>query len=143
MSAHVEEVERYVLDACALIAYLNDEPGAEDVEDLLMLARQGQARLYVAAVNAYEIFYDCLKRDAATARQLVDDVYGLPLTVVEVLDRTLMERAGSFKVAYSVSLADSVALGLAQQLKARLVSCDHHEFDPIDRDSRAQFQWIR
>ena len=97
----------------------------------------------MAAVNVYELFYDCLKRDAATALQLVDDIYSLPLMVVEVLDRSLMQRAGGFKVAYRISLADSVALGLAAQLNARLVSSDHHEFDQIERDGKALFHWIR
>ena len=132
MSSDTDLGERFVFDACALIAYFNDEVGAEVVEDLLEHARQDRARLYVAAVNVYELFYDCLKRDTATAQQLVDDVYGLPLTVVEALDRALMQHAGGFKATYRVSLADSVALGLAQQHNAHLVSSDHHEFDPID-----------
>jgi predicted nucleic acid-binding protein len=143
MSSETDLGERFVLDACALIAYFNDEVGAEVVEDLLERARQDRARLYVAAVNVYELFYDCLKRDTATAQQLVDDVYGLPLTVVEALDRALMQHAGGFKATYRVSLADSVALGLAQQHNAHLVSSDHHEFDPIERDGKARFRWIR
>ena len=106
MPSDVEQAERYVLDACALIAYLNDEIGAKVVEDLVALALQERVQLYVAAVNVYELFYDCLKRDAATAFQLVDDIYSLPLTVVEVLDRALMQRAGGFKVAYRISLAN-------------------------------------
>ena len=76
MSSETDLGEWFVLDACALIAYFNDEVGAEVVEDLLERARQDRARLYVAAVNVYELFYDCLKRDAATAQQLVDDVMG-------------------------------------------------------------------
>ena len=143
MSTELEHVERYVLDACALIAYLNDEAGAESIEELLTLARKEQAQIYVAAVNVYELYYDCLKRDAATAQQLLEDVYGLPLTVIESLDRPAMQKAGGFKVAYRISLADSIALGLAQQLGARLVSSDHHEFDPIEQDGKIQFKWIR
>ena len=143
MPSDVEQVDRYVFDACALIAYLNDEIGAKVVEDLVALALQERVQLYVAAVNVYELFYDCLKRDAATAVQLVGDIYSLPLTVVEVLDRALMQRAGGFKVAYRISLADSVALGLAAQLNAHLVSSDHHEFDQIERDGMALFHWIR
>ena len=116
MPPNPEQTDRYVFDACALIAYLNDETGANVVEDLLTRAIQGQVELYVAAINVYELFYDCLKRDAATAQELVDDIYGLPVTVVESMDRPLMNSAGQFKVGYRISLADSVALGLAQQL---------------------------
>lgn len=143
MSADAGQPECLVLDACALIAYLNDEPGAEKVENLLDQARQGRVRLYVASVNVYEVFYDCLKRDAATAGLLLDDIYSLPVTIVETLDRPLMDASGQFKITYRVSLADSIALGLAQILSARLVSTDHRELDQIDRDGKMQFYWLR
>ncbi len=143
MPSDSDQGERFVFDACALIAYFNDEVGAEVVEALLERAGQGNTRLYVAAVNVYELFYDCLRRDAATAQQLVDDLYNSSLTIVELLNRPLMQYAGEFKRNYRVSLADSVALGLAQQLNAYLVTSDHHEFDPIDQDSKVQFLWIR
>ena len=74
------------------------------------------------------LFYDCFKRDAATARQLVDGIYGLPITVIESLDCPLLYAAGWFKVSYHVSLADSIALGLAQESNARLVSTDGWRF---------------
>ena len=141
--AEVVPAEQYVLDACALIAYLNDEAGAERIEDLLERARQNQAKLYVASANVYELFYDCVKRNRDTARQLLDDIYELPLQVIETLDRPLMHLAAEFKTVYHVSLADSLALGLAQQFNAYLVSSDHHEFDPIDHDGKARFCWIR
>ena len=54
-----------------------------------------------------------------------------------------MQHAGGFSTAYRISLADSVALGLAQQHNAHLVGRDHHEFDPIDRDGKPRFRWIR
>ena len=143
MTPGTVQVERFVFDACALIAYLNDEDGAIVVADLLARARSEQIQLYAAAVNVYELYYDCLKRDVETARQLLDDVYGLPITVVEALDRPVMQGAGAFKVAYRIALADSIALGLAQHLGAQVVSSDHQEFDPIERDGKARFRWIR
>lgn len=143
MTPEAVQDERYVFDACALIAYLNDENGAVIVADLLSRARNQQTQLYAAAVNVYELYYDCLKRDADTARQLLDDVYSLPISVVETFDRPMMQAAGDFKVAYRISLADSIALGLAQHLGAQVVSSDHLEFDPIDRDGKARFRWIR
>ncbi len=83
MPSDADQVECFVFDACALIAYLNDELGADKVEDLLKQARQMRVHLYAASVNVYAVFYDCLKRDATTARQLIDDIYGLPITIVE------------------------------------------------------------
>jgi PIN domain nuclease of toxin-antitoxin system len=45
MSSETDLGERFVLDACALIAYFNDEVGAEVVEDPLERARQDRAPL--------------------------------------------------------------------------------------------------
>ena len=137
------EMERYVLDACALIAYLNDEAGAEIVAELIEQSRQNILRLYVASVNLYEVFYDGLKRDETSARQLLNDLYNLPVIIIETLDRPLMQLAGRLKVSYRISLADSIALALAQQLQARFISSDHHEIDPIEKAGGVQMKWIR
>ena len=56
MPPEAERTERYVFDACALIAYLNDEVGAKVVEDLLALAMQERAQCFVAAGNVCELF---------------------------------------------------------------------------------------
>jgi uncharacterized protein with PIN domain len=93
MPSDADQPECFVFDACALIAYLNDEPGADKVEDLLEQARRDRVHLYVASVNVCEVFYDCFRRDAITAGQLVDGIYGLPITVIESLDRPLMHAA--------------------------------------------------
>ena len=143
MPSDTDQAQRFVLDACALIAYLNDEAGADVVERLLEDARENRAQLFAASVNVYEVFYDCLKRDEARALQLVNDVYSMPITIIETLDRPLIVAAGQFKVAYRVSLADSIALALAQQLSAHLISSDHHELDPIEHDGKMRFRWIR
>ncbi len=40
-------------------------------------------------------------------------------------------------------MADSIALGLGKQLKAKVVTADHHEFDKIEEKKSADFYWIR
>jgi len=143
MQMDTNQPDVFVLDACALIAYLTDEPGADKIQYLLDQARESRVHLYVASVNVYEVFYDCLKRDAAKAGELIEDIYSLPITIVESLTPSLMYVAGWFKVTYRVSLADSIALGLAQKLGARLASTDHHELDQIEREGKMRFYWLR
>jgi PIN domain nuclease of toxin-antitoxin system len=46
-----------VLDACALIAYFNDEPGADLVEAILQEAPSVQ----ISAINLLEIAYDAIR----------------------------------------------------------------------------------
>ncbi len=48
----------YILDACSLIAYLNDEKGADNVKDLLIKSGNDECSLYIHMINLYEIYYD-------------------------------------------------------------------------------------
>jgi PIN domain nuclease of toxin-antitoxin system len=45
---------RYVLDACAIIAFLDKEEGAEIVNDLFEQADAGDITLFVHALNLTE-----------------------------------------------------------------------------------------
>lgn len=136
--------EQYVIDACALIAYLNNEVGADKVEQWLIRAEAGEVDLYVSAINLYEIYYDAVRRSSPDkANELLHDLYSLPITIVQAVDELLMQEAGYFKATYRISLADSIALGLARQLQANLVTSDHHEFDAIDQSGDITFFWLR
>lgn len=53
----VEAPRRYVLDSFAVFAYLNDEEGADQVEEILKGARAGEMEAYMHVVNLAEIFY--------------------------------------------------------------------------------------
>jgi PIN domain nuclease of toxin-antitoxin system len=48
-------VPHFVLDACALIAYLNDEEGAVHVETRLLEATDGKAAVFISAINVCEV----------------------------------------------------------------------------------------
>ncbi len=45
--------EIYVLDACALIAFFNDEPGAEKMETLLERAALHEVTIVMSVVNLF------------------------------------------------------------------------------------------
>jgi predicted nucleic acid-binding protein len=100
--------------------------------------------LYTSSINLYEVYYDALRRSPPDkANELLNDLYSLPLTVIQAVDQSLMQSAGYFKTTYRISLADSFALGLAKQLQAHLVTSDHHEFDVIDKSGEVDFFWLR
>ena len=48
--------EKLFLDACAIIAYLNDEEGAEKVEELLWQSDQRSGNLFMHEVNFLEMY---------------------------------------------------------------------------------------
>jgi len=47
----------FVFDACALIAFLNDEVGSDIVEKLLEKAISGKTDLIMNKINLLEIYY--------------------------------------------------------------------------------------
>ncbi len=133
-------MSRYLLDACALIAFFNEEAGAKVVETLF----ENQEEIFISIVNVYEVYYDACRTDSEEkAKELLDDIDKLPLKIINNIDREVIIKAARFKVDFSISLADSIALGLGKQLNAKVVTADHHEFDKIEEKKSADFYWIR
>ena len=130
----------YVFDACALIAFFNDEEGADKVENLI----SGSGRFLISMVNVYEVYYDAMKVGGVnSAEAIFNDIENLPLLAVTSLDKKTIELAANYKVNFGVSLADSIALGLTEKSDAILVTADHHEFDSIAEKKLLPFFWIR
>jgi predicted nucleic acid-binding protein len=136
--------ETYVLDACALIAFLTGEQGSDKVRAMLSDAAAERVVVYLHKVNLLEVYYDAHK---AQGKDKADDVYQklvkLPIKVVDGFTETLFKKAGEIKATNKVSLADSVAVSLAIQLGAAVVTSDHHEFDCLERAGLVSFVWIR
>lgn len=121
----------FVFDACALIAYLRDEAGADIVESLL-LTKNNQNQCYVHAINLCELYYDFLRAtDEQTAIAAVRDLTEIGLLVREDMDLTFWQEAGKLKAGGGISLADCFAIALTQRVSGELVTSDHHEFDSI------------
>ncbi len=135
-------MKRYLLDACALIAFLSNEQGADTVANLL---KQQSAEVYLAAINLYEVCYDAVRTtgDRQAAAEVLQAVRQLPIVVVWELCDELIVAAARFKTSYRVSLADSIALGMADVIGATLVSSDHHEFEPLVQDKVLDVLWFR
>ncbi len=134
----------YVIDACALISYFNNEDGADRVAALLKKALRKEVEILMSAINLYEVYYDCLRiKGDGKAKELLEKIALLPIFIQRIFENDLLVVAGKFKVEESVSLADSFALGLANLKKAKLVTSDHHEFDVIEEKGLIKFEWIR
>jgi predicted nucleic acid-binding protein len=131
----------FVLDACAIIAYLRDEEGAEVVESVLL----GDSDCVAHAVNVCEVYYDCLRRDGeAQADELLEDLASIGLITREDMDVSLWKTAGGYKAAIArVSLADCFAMALTQRLNAELMTSDHREFDPVAAQGICSIRFIR
>ena len=129
-----------VLDACAMLAYFLDEPGAEKVEHLFQAAAEADRPVFISAVNWAEVLYKMERKQGKagyeTARQFERTT---PLETVPV-DRELAESAALLKNEYDLGLADAFAAALAKNKKAELVTADH-EFKSVEKEIK--INWLR
>lgn len=130
----------YVLDACAILAALRNEPGADRVRAVLA----SRETVLLGAINALEVIYDHWRMHGeTTARRLLADIEQWNLLLIQDLSDEVLLSAARFKSRGRLSLADACALALAEVNKGVLVTADHHEFDPLEQAGLARFHWIR
>ena len=115
----------YVFDACALIAFLNDEAGAEAVARLLTQAGTGTDRLFMSNIQILEVYYDRIYvRDRAYADTFLEYLYASPIIILPEISRDAIREARRFKTSYSMSLADSILCATVKSLEATIVTKD-------------------
>jgi predicted nucleic acid-binding protein len=132
-------MSRNVLDASAVIAYLDKEPGHEQVVDLLEKAGDGRATLFMAAVNWGEVLYAVENARGAEKREEVElTLASHPIVVVEV-GQALAKRAARLKARKKLPYLDCFVAALAEERRATLVTCDR-DFQRVEKEVKVV--WI-
>jgi len=138
------EMNKYTLDACALIALLNREPGYEEINHLLLKAELGEISVCINLVNLLEVYYDRIKMsNLERADIFLDTIYNSSIEILELQNKDIVKNAGRLKASYKMSLADSFALSTAIYKQATLITADHHEFDKVEQNENINFLWLR
>ncbi|MDH7484667.1 MAG: type II toxin-antitoxin system VapC family toxin [Anaerolineae bacterium] len=126
----------FVLDTSALLAYTDDEEGAEVIVELLHRARRGEIVL-VSFASWMELHYIYLQeRGEGEAQRWIETLKQLPLQRVESDERT-GEIAAELKAQHRISFADSWIAALAKVRDGMLVHKDP-EFETIREEVTLQ-----
>jgi predicted nucleic acid-binding protein len=136
----------FVLDACALIAMFNLEAGAAKVRNLILRAAAGEheTEVCISPVNLLEVYYDRIKvAGHERADEILSWIYASPIHVLKTLAPPIIREAGRLKIAYAMSLADSVACAVASCLPGILVTADHKELEAVENSESIHFLWFR
>mgnify|MGYP003422939760 FL=1 len=134
-----KKAKAYVLDTWAVIAYLEDEPSGEQVEDLIATAHEEQIPIYMCVVNVGEVWYTMAREiSEEEANASVKSLRDLRIQF-EDADWTLTQEAARFKSQNKMSYADAFAAALAKVKKADLVTGDN-EFKPLDGEIK--ISWL-
>jgi predicted nucleic acid-binding protein len=104
-----------VLDSYALLAFLYQEKGYQEIGALLEKALEKGNPLLICSVNWAEIRYIIERKSGAEAwEKNRTKILSLPIEVVPA-DPNMAELAGKIKASRKMSLADCFAAALAKQ----------------------------
>ena len=126
-----KKAKAYVLDTWAVIAYLEDEPSGEQIEELIATAHEEQIPIYMSIVNVGEVWYTVAREvSEVEADASIKILHDLRIQFEDV-DWSQTQEAARFKSRNKMSYADCFAAALAKCNKADLVTGDK-EFMPLD-----------
>ena len=132
------------LDAFALLAWLQDEPGADITEGFLRQAASRQGfQCFVSAINVGEVYYRLYRiRGAEEAETFWEEAWqGLvPLTIVTPTPHQL-HQAARLKGRYLIAYADAFAAQLAQEKHLPLASGDP-ELQALEAAGELTLIWL-
>ena len=120
-----------MLDSYPLLAYFQDEPAADHVEQLLEAASRQEASLYLSLISLGEVAYIIERRHGQGRWRAVQTLVDRWPVQVAGIDRERVLNAAHIKAHHPISYADAFAVALAQELNALLVTGDP-EFHKVE-----------
>ncbi|HLE90737.1 MAG TPA: type II toxin-antitoxin system VapC family toxin [Anaerolineales bacterium] len=133
------KAKAYVLDTWAVIAYLEDEPSAPQIADLIASAHEDSIPVFMTVVNVGEVWY-IIAREVSQeeANKSIKELHDLRIQF-ENVDWELTQEAARFKSQHKMSYADCFAAALAKIRKAELITGDK-EFKVLQDEIK--ISWI-
>lgn len=129
----------FVLDTFALIAYLQDEPTAPRVQQVLEEAEKNKCQLFVSIINVGEVLYITERRGGISkAQEVLALLQRLPIEILPADDESVFA-AAHIKANFAVSYADSFAIVAAQNTGGTVMTGDK-EFGEVGEI--VQVEWL-
>ena len=113
-----------VLDAHAVLAYVNGEDGGRQVVALVLEAGRDGQRVFMSAVNIAEVFYVVERKRGAEAVAALPAILDVLSVEAVPADKELAREAAHLRASKRMSLADCFAAALAKSRQAPLVTAD-------------------
>ncbi|MFH1288243.1 MAG: type II toxin-antitoxin system VapC family toxin, partial [bacterium] len=120
-----------VLDAYALMVYLEKEPGYEKIKELFVKAMESGKNLLMSTVNWGEVFYILVREYGITEAEKIQHIIEtFPIEFISA-DLDLTKQAALFKAKGNISYADCFAAALAKLHRGEVVTGDK-EFKAVE-----------
>jgi predicted nucleic acid-binding protein len=114
--------KKLVLDSYAILALVEDEPGAQVVADIIL---DETAEPYLSVVSLGEVYYIVMRRQGeVAAEEVVRGVRQEEGLIIAEVSWPRVKNAARIKAGGGLAYADAFVVGLAQELGASLVTGD-------------------
>lgn len=129
-----------VLDACAVLAYLNDEEGAEKIEAYIL---DPQQPCVIHALNMFEVHYLTARTSGPQiADDAIRDIKDVGVLILEDMDEIFWKDAAGYKAHGRLSPPDTFAIALANRLGGEVVTCDS-DFEAVQQSRVCSVTFFR
>lgn len=130
----------YLFDSHALLAFFQNETGANIVYEILRKSRKEHIDRLVCVINLGEIIYITKRMFGDQKKiEILGRIHQLGFKMLPVPD-TLVYQAAEIKAEYPISYADCFVIACAQEHNATIVTGDP-EFKNVDH--LVKIEWIR
>jgi len=120
----LNETRKSLLDSFAVLAWIQDEKGAQLVEDFLYRAQEHKERLLLNVINLGEVFCRYARaQDLTFARDTLEKIKLLPIKIYPCPNDLVLE-ASEIKAEYPIAFADAFIVATAMRENARIVTGD-------------------
>ena len=134
----------FFMDACALIALLAGEPGAEKVRDIIQDAIDGKATIKINQINLLEVYYHVINvYNQNEADKMLEKIKEFPIEVIIGLNDDIFKEAGRIKSKHKIPLGDSIAVAECIIGEGSLVTSDHTDLEKIEKAEKIKINWFR
>jgi len=128
-----------ILDAHALLVFLEREIGFEKVENFFISATEKDNYLLMTSVNYGEVYYIVLRECGQDKADEIERILKtLPIEIVDV-NIQLAKEAARLKAIKKISYADCFAAALARLHKGEVITGDR-EFKAVENE--VKIAWI-
>jgi predicted nucleic acid-binding protein len=134
----------YILDACALIALLAGEPGAENVKQIIQDAVDGKINVKINQINLLEVYYKiCNVYNQEEANKVIGKIKNFPIEIIIGLKEAVFNEAGRIKSKHKIPLGDAIAVAECIIFEGILVTSDHNDLEKMEKAENIKINWFR
>ncbi len=132
-------MKNLVLDSYALIAYLENERGADRVEELFEEAKQKSFQILMSMINWGEVYYSIFRtKGEEKAEEALLIIQQLPIKIINI-QKEIVYQASRFKGKYRIAFGDCFAAALAVRENCKVITGDK-EFKKLE--SEVEIEWL-